>query len=172
VPQASPQKAPAQKTAEPAAQPKAEQAPSGDGQSETAMTSSSSADVDASSEIAKLASGFPFSALKQFYIFTAGDGPGAMKSPITAKMVKAIIGEDLSKLRENVPRDVFGRCDIAERLRKEKTMPASAWRAMSSLNPDLVQQAREGGYRTCVRIFPIENDEWVALFLFYEKSAK
>jgi len=43
---------------------------------------------------------------------------------------------------------------------------------MSSLNPELVQKAREGGYRTCVRIFPIENEELIALFLFYEKSGK
>ena len=172
VPQAAPVKAPAQKAAAPMAQPKTAQPASDDGQSETAMAASSAADVDSSSEIAGLASGFPFSALRQFYIFTAGDGPSAMKSPITAKMVKAIVGEDLARLREKVPRDVFGRCDIAERLRKEKTIPASAWRAMSSLNAELVQQAREGSYRTCVRIFPIENNEWVALFLFYEKAGK
>lgn len=140
--------------------------------SDDPFSGASSADVDASNETAGFASKLPFAALKQFYIFTNGEGPSAMKSPITANMIKAIVGEDLAKVREKVPRDVFGRCDIAERMRRDKSVPDSAWRAMSSLNPELVQKARAGSYRTCVRIFPIENDELVALFLFYEKPAR
>jgi hypothetical protein len=175
VPPASPQKAVSQARAGAAssAQAKASASQPSDGVSgDEASGSADSADVDSSGEAAKLASGLPFAALKQFYVFTSGEGPSAMKSPITAKMVKAIVGEDLAKVREKVPRDVFGRCDIAERMRLEKTVPNSAWRAMSSLNAELVQKAREGAYRTCVRIFPIENDEAVAVFLFYDKSGK
>jgi hypothetical protein len=172
APPAVPSSAP-QKSASGSTQTKAPLKSSGDGNTESSTVArASSADVDASGEAAKFASGFPFAALKQIYIFTGGEGPGAMKSPIMAGMIKAIVGQDLAKVREKVPRDVFGRCDIAERLRLEKTVPTSAWRAMSSLNPELVQQAREGAYRTCVRIFPIENDELIALFLFYDKAAK
>jgi hypothetical protein len=73
-------------------------------------------------------------------------------------------------LRERVPRDVFGRCDIAQRLRSESAVPSSAWKAMSALKPDLVEKARAGAYRICVRTFSIENNDVVALFLFYNKQ--
>ena len=82
-------------------------------------------------------------------------------------MLQEIIGEDWSTVRDKVPRDVFGRCNIGERVRSEGKVPPSAWRAMSAIKPALIQRAREGEYRTCVRTFAIETGEVVAVFLFY-----
>jgi hypothetical protein len=85
-------------------------------------------------------------------------------------MLREIIGEDWGTIRDKVPRDVFGRCNIGDRVRTEGNVPSSAWRAMSALKPGLIQRAREGGYHTCVRTFSIETGEVVAVFLFYGKG--
>ena len=118
----------------------------------------------------QVSSGMPAAALEQMFIFTSGEGPSTMKSPLTAVMVKEVTGETLESLRERVPRDVFGRCDIGDRLRKEGEVPASAWKAMSSLKPDIVSRAKEGAYRICVRTFNVDPSDVVALFLFYNKE--
>ena len=118
----------------------------------------------------EIASGMPASALEQMFVFTSGEGPATMLSPVTALTVKEVTGEDLESLRARVPRDVFGRCNIGERLRREGTVPSSAWRAMSSLKPEVVQRAREGKFRICVRTFTVEPNDVVALFLFYDKE--
>jgi len=121
-------------------------------------------------EASQVFSGMPSEALEQIFVFTSGEGPVVMKSPVTTVMLQTVTGADLATMREKVPRDVFGRCDIAERLRRESNVPGSAWKAMSALKPALVQQAREGAYRICVRTFSIENNDVVALFLFYNKQ--
>jgi len=41
---------------------------------------------------------------------------------------------------------------------------------MSALRPELVQRAKEGAYRTCVRTFSTEASDVVAVFLFYNKE--
>ena len=115
-------------------------------------------------------SGMPVEALEQIFVFTSGEGPAVMHSPATKVMLQTVTGADIVAMREKVPRDVFGRCDIAERLRRESKVPSSAWKAMSSLKPELVQQAREGAYRVCVRTFSIETNDLVGLFLFYNKQ--
>jgi hypothetical protein len=117
----------------------------------------------------QVSSGMPFKALKQLFIFTSGEGPATMQSPLTSAMFKEITGEDMALIRETIPRDVFGRCDIGERLRQDGKVPDSAWRAMSALKPAIVQQARDGVYRICVRTFNLETGDVVAVFLFYEK---
>jgi len=93
-----------------------------------------------------------------------------MHSPATKVMLQTVTGADITAMRDTVPRDVFGRCDIAQRLRKESNVPTSAWKAMSALKPELVQRARGGAYRICVRTFSIETNDLVALFLFYNKE--
>jgi len=122
------------------------------------------------SEAAQVFSGMPSEALEQIFVFTSGEGPAVMQSPVTTVMLQTVTGVNLATMREKVPRDVFGRCDIGERLRRESAVPNSAWKAMSALKPALVQQAREGAYRICVRTFSIENNDVVALFLFYNKQ--
>jgi len=123
----------------------------------------------APSSKSQVAAGVPFAALEQIFIFTTGEGPAVMQSAITTGMLQDIVGEDWSTIGEKVPRDVFGRCDIGERLRQEGKVPSSAWRAMSALKPALIQQAREGAYHTCVRTFSMETGGVVAVFLFYRK---
>jgi hypothetical protein len=118
----------------------------------------------------ELASGMPFEALQQIFIFTTGEGPTLMKSPITQSVLQRIVVQEWAAIREKVPRDVFGRCDIGERLRQEGKVPDAAWRAMSALKPALIQQAKSGALRTCVRTFSIEDSETVAVFLFYGKQ--
>jgi hypothetical protein len=118
----------------------------------------------------QISSGVPATALEHIFVFTSGEGPATMQSPVTAVMVQEITGEDLESLRARVGRDVFGRCDIGDRLRQEGSVPSSAWRAMSSLKPELVQQARDGAYHICVRTFTVEPNNVVAVFLFYNKQ--
>jgi hypothetical protein len=118
----------------------------------------------------KLFSGMPVQALEQIFIFTNGEGPVAMQSPLTSQLVREIIGADFEAIFNQAPRDVFGRCSIPAQLAEQGKVPASAWRAMSALRPQLTQQARDGGYRICVRTFEIEAGQQVAVFLFYKKQ--
>src|SRR6266436_4160055 len=71
------------------------------------------------SEAAQVFSGMPSEALEQIFVFTSGEGPAVMKSAVTTVMLQTVTGADLAAMREKVPRDVFGRCDIGERLRRE-----------------------------------------------------
>jgi hypothetical protein len=118
----------------------------------------------------KLFSGMPVQALEQIFVFTNGEGPAVMQSPVTALMLQEIMGADVEAVGGRVPRDVFGRCSIPAQLAEQGKVPASAWRAMSALRPQLTQQARDGGYRICVRTFEIEAGQQVAVFLFYKKQ--
>ena len=118
----------------------------------------------------QITSGMPAAALEHIFIFTSGEGPSTMQSPVTGMMLQEITGEELGKLRERVPRDVFGRCDIGQRLRKEGAVPDAAWKAMSALKPEIVKRAHEGHYRICVRTFNVQPEEVVAAFLFYDKQ--
>jgi len=118
---------------------------------------------------AQLASGMPFDALEQVFIFTSGEGPALMQSPISQALIEKIVGEKWPIIREKVPRDVFGRCDIGEKLRAEGKVPESAWRAMSALKPEVIQQAKAGAFRTTVRTFSLDTVGVAAVFLFYRK---
>ena len=119
---------------------------------------------------AQLASGMPLEALRQIFIFTTGEGPALTKSPMALAIFQKIIGAEWAAIRDKVPRDVFGRCDIGAKLREQGKIPEPAWRAMSALKPEVVQQAKSGALRTCVRTFSIEDGETVAVFLFYGKQ--
>jgi hypothetical protein len=109
-------------------------------------------------------------ALEHIFIFTSGEGPALRESDITATMMLEILGTSVDSLKQRVSRDVFGKCNIAERIRSDGKVPASAWRAMSSLRPELVESAKAGAYRTCVRTFRTEAEDLVAVFLFYNKE--
>jgi hypothetical protein len=86
------------------------------------------------------------------------------------RMMKEIVGEDLSALREEVERDVVAHCAVSELLKPDGSISDSVWRAMAAHRPELIQQARERLYRVCVRTFRIEADAIVALVLFYNKQ--
>jgi len=120
--------------------------------------------------IAQLASGMPFQTLEHLFIFTSGEGQALLQSPLTVALVEKVVGEKWPVIREKVPRDVFGRCDIGQKLRAEGKVPESAWRAMSALKPELIQQARAGAFRTTVRTFSLDAVGIAALFLFYRKE--
>src|SRR5262249_7548561 len=96
-------------------------------------------------------SGLPFAALEQMFVFTSGEGRTVMESPITRDLCQKVIGEDWARIRDTVPRDVFGRCNIGEQLRRDGSVPSSAWKAMSALKPDIINGARGGAYRVGVR---------------------
>jgi hypothetical protein len=117
-----------------------------------------------------LFSGMPAQALEQIFVFTNGEGPAAMRSAVSAQMLREILGAPLETIRDQAPRDVFGRCSIPTQLAEEGAVPASAWRAMSAIRPELTQQARDGAYRICVRTFDTETGQKVAAFLFYNKE--
>jgi hypothetical protein len=118
----------------------------------------------------QLYSGMPFEALEQVLMLASGDGQTASRSQVTAGMLEAVAGEQLDVIREKVPRDAMGGCSFLEKLRGGGSIPEAAWRAAAKLKPEVVRQAREGLYRICVRTYPIETGEMVALFLFYNKQ--
>ncbi len=126
--------------------------------------------VAESTESEKLASEMPFAALDHSFLLTSGDGPTALRSEVMQLMLQRIIGQDIAAIRPQVPRDVVGRCNILEGLKGQSSVPAAVWKKMAELRPELMQQARDGVYRICVRSFRVENGDTVSLFLFYNKQ--
>jgi len=118
----------------------------------------------------QLYSGMPLEALEQVLLLSSGDAQNASRSAITTGMLEAAIGADLDVIREKIRRDAMGGCAFLEKLREGGGIADAALRAAAQIKPDLVRQAREGLYRICVRTFPIETGEMVALFLFYNKQ--
>ncbi|HWW02448.1 MAG TPA: DUF4339 domain-containing protein [Candidatus Acidoferrum sp.] len=118
----------------------------------------------------QLFSGMRFAALEQIFMLTTGDGPATSKSEVTRGMLEAATGVDLGTIRHHVPRHVITHCEFLEELRGGGPLPEVAWRAVASFNEELVQQAREGVFRICVRSFPIETGDMATLFLFYNKQ--
>jgi hypothetical protein len=119
---------------------------------------------------AQLGSGLPAEALEQVFIFTDGEGPETMRSPFTSALLEQVIGASLDTLRDHVTRSVFGKCNVAQRLREDSRVPASAWGAISAISPELVKQTRTGAYKVCVRTFDTDSGQKVAAFLFYNKT--
>lgn len=118
----------------------------------------------------QLFSGMPFSALEHLFILTTGEGQAGSHSEVTRGMLEAVTGEELGTVRHHVPRHVITQCSFLEKLRGGGAIPEAACRAVARFNPEIVQQAREGLYRICVRSFPIETGDMVTLFLFYRKQ--
>jgi hypothetical protein len=118
----------------------------------------------------QLFSGLPFAALEHIFILTTGDGPPASRSATTARMLEQTVGEALASIREKARRDVLARCSFIEQVRTKAALPAAAWSAMANYQTQLVQDARAGLYKVCVRTFPIETGDFVCLFLFYNKQ--
>jgi hypothetical protein len=131
---------------------------------------SDSLSAPASARPAKVFSGLSPDALEQVFVFTSGEGPSVRQSGVIAMMMLEMIGKNPDDLRQRVPRDVFGKCNVGERIREESKVPGSAWRAMAALRPELIEQAKAGEYRTCVRTFSTETEDVVAIFLFYNKA--
>lgn len=124
----------------------------------------------ASVDSEKLPSGIPSTALEHCFLVTSGDGPVAARSSVVQSMLQKIVGEDLQAVQSHVTRDVIGQCNILEGLKGEGSTPGVVWRKMASIRPELLQQAREGTYRICIRSFRIETGDVVSVFLFYNKQ--
>ncbi|MGE5735639.1 MAG: DUF4339 domain-containing protein [Acidobacteriota bacterium] len=120
-------------------------------------------------EMVPLTSGMPFTALEQIFILTTGDGQAASRSPTTISLLQKVIGEDWSTIREVVPRDAIAKCSVLTEMGKGRT-PALVWRAMTAFKPLLLQQARDGLHRICIRTFQVETGDTVSVFLFYNKQ--
>lgn len=118
----------------------------------------------------QLSSGMPFEALEQIIVLTTGEGATASRSEITAKVLESVTAQDISTVRQQVPRNAIMKCTFLEKLRGGGAIPEAAWRAVANINAELVREARSGKYRICIRSFPIENDDVVALLLFYNKE--
>ncbi len=118
-----------------------------------------------------MSSGKPFSALEQIFVLTTGEGPSAFKSDVTTAMLVEAVGETLDNIRSKVPVDVIGRADAAVlKTIRAGSIPDSAWRVLFAIKPAIAQQAQDGAYHLCVRAFPVESNEAVALFLLYNKQ--
>jgi hypothetical protein len=161
---AEPPKPPQQKVAE---SPEDQGAPDEDTQ--FISSPSSVAKTDSGSGKSPLWSGMPIESLEQIFVFTDGEGPAAMQSSVTTVALQAVTAADLQTIRGRATRDVFARCDIPQKLAEENKVPASAWRAMSALRPELVKKSREGACKVCVRVLETETGQKVAVFLFYKK---
>jgi hypothetical protein len=118
----------------------------------------------------KLFSGLPFAALEQVFILTTGDGPAASRSPVTVRILEQTAGESIAAVRERAQRDVVSHCAFIGQLRTQAAVPPEAWRTMANFRMQLVQDARAGQYKVCVRSFPIESGDLVSVFLFYSRD--
>lgn len=138
--------------------------------SDAAETKSEAAPL-AIHEPPSMSSGRPFSALEQIFVLTTGEGPAAFKSEVTNAMLQEAAGESLAEIRAKVPVDVIGRANaVALESIRSGTMPDSVWRALSAIKPEVVQQAQAGAYHLCIRTFPLESQDSVAVFLLYNKQ--
>jgi hypothetical protein len=117
-----------------------------------------------------VASGHPISPLDHIFLFATSDGPAAWQSPEVGRMLESIIGVELDLIRQNVQRDVVGRCNASGLLKPDGSISDAVWRAMTSHQPELVQQARKRLHRVCVRTFRTEPDGVAILVLFYNKE--
>jgi hypothetical protein len=140
------------------------------GEDEVLFSKKAAQPQESSAPKTEVGSGLPFKALEQIFVFTTGEGRGVMQSPMVAGMLKDVVGAELDTIRNQVARDIVGRCDFGERLRRDGAIPEAAWRAMATLKPEVVRLAREGVYSACVRTFTTGAKEVVALFLFYNKQ--
>jgi len=118
-----------------------------------------------------MSSGKPFAALEQIFVLTTGEGPSAFKSEVTAAMLAEAAGEQLEDIRAKIPVDVIGgaTAGVLETIRAG-SIPGSAWRALLKIKPTVAKQAQDGAYHLCIRTFPVESKELVALFLLYNKE--
>lgn len=114
-------------------------------------------------------SGLPFTALEQVFILTTGEAQAASRSPATISLLQEVIGEDWTTIRSVVPRDAIGKCTVLADMGKGP-VPPLVWRAMTAFKPNLLQQARDGLHRICIRTFQIETGDTVSVFLFYNKE--
>ena len=118
----------------------------------------------------QFSSGMPFAALEQLFIFTTGDGRSIWGSPVMARMLEAIIGEKLERIRQGTPRDVIFNCDLSQLLKRDGAISDAVWHAMAIREPSVVERAQKKLSRTCVRTFNLETDTVVALVLFYNNQ--
>jgi len=112
----------------------------------------------------------PFPALEHAFLLTSGDGPTAVRSAALGTMMLQIVGENLETVQRLVPLDVIGQCSILEGLKAQDSSSTAVWRKMGSIRAELLQQARQGSHRICVRSFRIENGDIASVFLFYNKQ--
>ena len=118
----------------------------------------------------QFSSGMPFAALEQLFIFTTGDGRSIWSSPIMCRMLQAIVGEKMERIRQGTPRDVIFNCDLSQLLKRDGAISDAVWRAMEIREPTIVARAQKKLSRTCVRTFNLERDTVVALVLFYNNQ--
>lgn len=112
----------------------------------------------------------PFSALEHIFVFTTGEGRTLFESAKVTRVVEETVGEPLSAVRQKCPVDVVGHADVGVQVLIDGATPEKAWRAMKAIKPSVAKMALEGSYEVCVRPFSVENNEVVALFLFYDLS--
>lgn len=113
-------------------------------------------------------SGLPFSALEQVFVFTTGEGRTVFESAKVAEVVQDAVGEPLSDVRQRIPMDVVGHADVGVQVLIDGSVPEKAWRAMNAIKPAIAEKAQAGLYEVCIRPFSVENNDVVALFLFYD----
>jgi hypothetical protein len=134
----------------------------------------SKAKREADQETALLAqqfsSGMPFAALEQIFLFTTGDGQPVWSSPIVKRMLEAVIGEELDRIRESTPRDVIFNCDLSQLVKRDGKISDAVWRAMEIREPSAVARAQQKLSCTCVRTFHLETGTVVALILYYNNQ--
>lgn len=115
-------------------------------------------------------SGMPLEALEQLFVFTTGDGPSVWESPRVCRMLEAITGAPLAQIRQSTRRDVIFNCQGSQLLKLNGAISQEAWRAMAIRAPKVVEAAQAKLGRTCVCSFPTEQNEIVALVLFYRAT--
>jgi hypothetical protein len=118
----------------------------------------------------QFSSGMPFAALEQLFIFTTGDGRSIWISPLMSRMLEAIVGEKMERIRQGTPRDVIFNCDLSKLLKRDGAISDAVWHAMEIREPNVVARAQKKLSRTCVRTFNLERDTVVALVLFYNNQ--
>jgi len=115
-------------------------------------------------------SGRPINALAQVFILTTGNGPAVFKSEVITGMLEQTVSVATDEIRRLVAVDVIGNASInAMESLCAGTVPESVWRALHRINPVTAQTAQEGGFHLCLRTFPAESQDIVAILALYRK---
>lgn len=116
----------------------------------------------------RLTSHMPLAYLQRIFIFTDGNGQTTLDSPVVVGMLQDTAEAPLKAFLDRVHFDVIARSDVGRKIQQTGQFPESAWAAMSRIDAATTLQAREGRYRSCVRVFedPRTREEGALVLLY------
>jgi len=127
----------------------------------------------ASDADSRIASGRPVTALAHIFVLTTGDNPEVFASPSIGAMLEQTVGCAVAEVRKSVPVDIIIKAKTsAMQSLCGGSVPDSVWRTLSGIAAPISSQAQDGMLHLCLRTFPSESQDVVALLAFYRNDGE